>query len=75
MNVEHWLIWLLNEIEWFQFQGIFEHAKFHAKGNNIYFYSLLKLFHIFLIRPKNDDKYNSEAIGIKFNNCERTVTY
>ena len=46
MNVDHWLIWILNEIEWLQFQGIFEHADFRAKGDNIIFRSLLKVFHM-----------------------------
>ena len=35
MNVDHCPRWLLDEIKWFQFQGILEHADFHAKGNNI----------------------------------------
>ena len=42
--------WLLNEIEWFQYQGILEHTAFHAKGDNIIFHSLLKVFLIFSIR-------------------------
>ena len=37
MNVDHWTRWLINEIDWFQFQGILEHEKFHAKGNNTIF--------------------------------------
>ena len=38
MNVDHWLRWLLNEIEWFQFKIILEQADFYQKGNNILFH-------------------------------------
>ena len=34
-NVDHWPGWILDEIEWFQFQGILEHTDFHAKGDKI----------------------------------------
>ena len=51
VNVDHWTILLLNEIEWFQFQGIFEQAAFHARGNKILPNSLFKLFCMFSIRP------------------------
>ena len=47
MNVDHWMRWLHNEIEWFQFEVILEHESFNAKGDNILFHSLLKLFRIF----------------------------
>ena len=38
---------LLDEIGWYQFQGIFEHADFNAKGKKILFELLFKVFHIF----------------------------
>ena len=47
MNVEYCPKWLIIEIEWFQFEGILEHADFHKKCGNIIFHSLLKVFHMF----------------------------
>ena len=53
MNVDHWQIWLLDKIEWFQFQEILEHSALHAKGDNILINLLLKVFIMFLIRLWN----------------------
>ena len=75
MNADHWPKWLLNEIEWFQFQGILEHAAFHENGDNILFHSLLKVFHMFLIRLWKDGGLNAKVICIKYKNCGRTVTH
>ena len=50
MNADHRPIWLLNKIEWFQFERILEHTGFNEKGNNILFHSLLKLSHMFSIK-------------------------
>ena len=57
-NIENWPRLVLNEIETFQFQVILEHAAFNAKGDNVIFHSLLKLFHMFLIRLLNEDGFN-----------------
>ena len=54
INVDYWTRWILNEIEWFQFKGILEHTDFHAKGDNIIFISLLKLFPMFSISISNN---------------------
>ena len=42
INIDHWPKGLINEIEWFQFEGILEHADFHTKGD-IYTYILLDI--------------------------------
>ena len=73
INVDHWPKLLLNEIEWIQFEGILEHVAFHAKGDNIIFNSLLKLFHMFSIRIWNDGGCNDQIICIKYNHSDRTV--
>ena len=74
MNIDHWPKWLLHEILWFQFEGILEHTDFHARGNNIIFHSVLKLFNIFSIRICKYGGGNAEVICIKCKNCDRTVT-
>ena len=75
INIDHWPIWIRNEIEWFQFDGILVHIDFHAKGDNILSYSLLKLFYMFSIRIWKAGGCNTKVICIKFNNCDITVTY
>ena len=75
INVDHLSIWILNEIEWFQLEGILEHAVFHAKGNSIIFHAILKYFHMFSIRICRDVGCNTKLIYIKCSNCHRTVTY
>ena len=74
INVDHWLILILNGIEWFQFQGILEHADFHAKGDSVTSYSILKVFYIFLIIIWDYYVWNAKVICIEFKNCERNVT-
>ena len=75
MNVDHWTIFLRNEIEWLKFQGILEHTYFHAKGNNIIIHLLLKVFHMLLIRLWNNKKFHADLIGIKCYNFKKSVTY
>ena len=60
MNVDNFPKWLLNNIVWFQFEGIKEQSDFHAQGNNIIFHSLLKLLYIFLIRLWKEGGLNSK---------------
>ena len=62
MNVEHWPKLLLNEIEWFQLGGILEHADFNAKDDIMNFHSLLKSFHLFLIRLCKDGGLNAKVM-------------
>ena len=75
MNVDHWTIFLRNEIEWLKFQGILEHTYFHAKGNNIIIHLLLKVFHMLLIRLWNNKKFHADLIGIKCYHFKKSVTY
>ena len=49
MNVDHWPRCIIDEIEWFEFQGILEHTAFHAKGYDTLLHKLLKVFHMFSI--------------------------
>ena len=35
MNGYHFPKWILDEMMWFYFRDILEHADFHAKGNRI----------------------------------------
>ena len=75
MNEDHFTKRILDEIIWLHLQGILKHTHFHAKGEKILFHELLKIFHIFLIRPWKNDKLHIYDIGIKCNNCDKTVTY
>ena len=54
MNLDYCPRWLLNEIDWLQFEGFLEHTYFHAKGDSIPFHSLFQVFHMFSIRICKD---------------------
>ena len=62
MNVGHFPKGLIDEIEWFLFEGILGQAVLHAKVNNILFCSLLKLFCIFLIKKVPDQDFPFDLI-------------
>ena len=75
VNLYHWPILLLNEIELLQFKVILKHAYFHEKGYKILFCSLLKVFHMFSIIIWYDKGCNAKVICIKCNICGKKVTY
>ena len=64
-NEDHWPKRILDEIEWFHFQGIFEHTDFHTKGEKTLLHSLLKMFNMFSIIIWNNEKVHADEIVIK----------
>ena len=74
-NGDYWTKRILEEIMWFYFQGILEHASYYSKRKKRLLHSLLKVFHMLLIIICNDDRFNADKIGIEYNNCNRTMTY
>ena len=61
ISVDYWSRCLLTKTEWFQFQGILEHAAFHSKGDKILPCSLLRVFHMFPIRLWYDEGCNAKV--------------